>query len=347
MKKVLSLVMALTLILALLASCGTSGAGGASGGAASSQSSGGIASKVTLKLGTKMSEDSFEGKCYQYFADLVNERTGGEVEVVVYPSEQLGDAQTQVSNLQLGTQELYGEGGNYFTGYSNMFEITNIPFLFSSNEQFIDLVQGDYGKEQQEVMEQNGFHIVNTNRDWLRGPYRVICSVKPLQTLEDFKGLRFRTHESDMYMKCWSTLGTNPIVINWGETYLAIQQGTAEAVASPVSQIEDMGFYEVAPYITEIDEYPQEILIVANLEVWNKLSEEQQGILTDAANETAAYSNGLLQEEVDASIARMEEAGATFYKLDTKPCTEALMDVYRDMVSAGTLPEGILEQLGY
>ena len=42
-------------------------------------------------------------------------------------------------------------------------------------------------------MEKNGFRIVNTNRGRLRSPYRVTCSVKPLQILEDFKGLRFRT----------------------------------------------------------------------------------------------------------------------------------------------------------
>lgn len=358
MKKIAMVASAAALALALaLSGCSTNspGAGSTPGGASNPAGSGASGSgtpaastpTVTLKMGTKMSEESLEGKGFQKFADLVEEKTNGAVQVVVYPSEQLGDATTQINNLAMGTQQLYAESGNYFSGYTNMFEITNIPYLFQSNEQYIELVQGDFGKKQEEVLEENGFKIMGHNRDWVRGPYRVICSTYPIKTMEDIKGLRFRTHESDLYMKCWSTLGANPIVINWTETYLAISQGTAQAVASPVSMIEDMGFYEVAPYITDISEYPQEILVVMNKAVFDSLTPEQQEACMEAADEAAAWSNEQLEGEVEASIQRMEEAGATFYKMDTTPCTEALLGYFRELESAGTIPAGLLETLGY
>lgn len=343
MKKLAVAATAMTMAFSLL----LSGCGSGSGNAGASGSTDAETPTFTLKMGTKMSEESLEGKAFQMYADLVEEKTEGTVKVVVYPSEQLGDATTQINNLAMGTQELYAESGNYFSGYTNMFEITNIPYLFQSNEQYIELVQGDFGKEQAAVLEENGFKIMGYNRDWVRGPYRVICSTYPLQTAEDIRGLRFRTHESDLYMKCWSILGAEPTVINWSEVYLAIQQGTVQAVASPVSQVEDMGFHEVAPYITDISEYPQEILVVMNKAVFDSMTPEQQQACMEAADEAAAWSNAQLDDEVAASIQRMEEAGATFYKMDTAPCTEALLDYFRELESEGTIPAGLLSTLGY
>jgi len=302
---------------------------------------------ITLKMGTKMGADSQEGKGFQKFADLVAEKTGGSVEVVVYPSEQLGDSTTQINNLAMGTQELYAEGCNYFSGYTNLLEVSNIPYLFENNEQYLELVQSDFGKQQEAILEDNGFKILNTNRDWIRGPFRVLCSSTPIQSLDDVKGLRLRSYESDIYMKCWSALGAEPIVISWTETYLALQQGTVSAVASPISMVEDMAFTEVAPHVSFVKEFPQEIVVVMNKKVFDGLTAEQQEACIEAANEAATWSNDLLNAETDASIKRMEDAGATFYDIDTKPFTEALLDYFRELEANGTMPEGLLERLGY
>jgi len=353
-KKVVSYLLLLALVFALPA-CGNGSGSGSSpsespntqSGSAGSASAPATTPQIILKMGTKMSEASLEGQGFQMFADLLEEKTDGAVKVQVYPSEQLGDANTQINNLAMGTQELYAESGNYFSGFTNMLEITNIPFLFQSNEQYVELVQGEYGKKQEAILEENGFKILVSNRNWVRGPYRVICATKPIQSIADIKGLRFRTHESDLYMKCWSTLGANPIVLNWSDVYLAIQQGTAAAVASPVSMIEDMAFYEVAPYVTDISEYPQEIIIAMNLKVYESLTPEQQQACLDAANEAAEWSNSVLDQSVAESIARMEAAGATFYKMDTAPCTEALIPYFRELEAQGTIPEGLLDTLGY
>ncbi len=77
----------------------TAAAGGTTQAASNTAASGDV---VKLSLATKVAADSFEGKSFQDFADLVKEYTNGTVEVTVYPSEQLGDSTTVVSNMQLG-----------------------------------------------------------------------------------------------------------------------------------------------------------------------------------------------------------------------------------------------------
>lgn len=302
---------------------------------------------ITLKLGSKMTADSLDGQTYQRFADLVKEKTNGAIVINVYPSEQLGDQPTQINNLKLGVQELYAESGNSLTGLSNLFEVTNIPFLFKDNEQYTEFVKGEFGKQQEAALEQNGLKLLNTNRGWLRGPYRIIGSVKPIKTVEDIKGLRFRSWDSDLYMSAWSILGAKPLVVAWSETYLALQQGTVDSVTTTIDGYRTQKFPEVAKYITDISEMPQEIFCIMNLNVFNKLTKEQQQACIDAANEAAEWSNSQLNSITESHVEEMKAEGCEFFKMDTTKCTEMLMDYYRDLEKKGTLPKGILKTLGY
>ena len=178
-------------------------------------------------------------------------------------------------------------------------------------------------------------------------PYRVLCTTnKKIESLDDLNGLRLRTWENASYMTCWDNLGTKPIVIGWTDTYLALSQGTADAVTSPASSVEQMGFYEVAPYVGKFNEFPQEIAISMNKAKFDSLSESQQHALIDAANEAGKYAVSILSDELDASFERMAAAGATVYDIDTTTWREALADIYKQIEASGGLPTGLCESLG-
>src|SRR5699024_11166142 len=85
---------------------------------------------IELKLGTKMPDDSEEGKAFQHFADLVKEKSDGELVVKVFPAEQLGTGTTQIDNMLLGTQDMYAEGITYFSDYDPRVQVSGIPYLF-------------------------------------------------------------------------------------------------------------------------------------------------------------------------------------------------------------------------
>lgn len=351
MKKITSLLLSLSLALSL-AACGNTSDTPTTSSAPVASSSAPAASEpveksVTLKLGHKMNAESLDGQAFQMFADLVSEKSNGTVKVDVFPASQLGDGVTQVNNVLLGSQDIYAESISEWSGITPLADVGgSVPFLFNSMDDYFDLVRGDFGKEQEAAMEAGGAKVLTTERNWIRGPYRVLCSTKPIQSLEDLQGLRLRTWENASYMTCWDNLGTAPIVIGWTDTYLALSQGTADAVTSPASQVEQMAFHEVAPYITNINEFPQEISVVMNKATFDSLSATQQQALIDAANEAGEWASVAVYDEVEASIARMKEAGAIFYEMDTSPCTEKLTDTYKELEATGALPAGLLASLG-
>lgn len=302
---------------------------------------------VTLKMGHKMSEDSLDGKAFQKFADLVYEKSDGSVKIDLYPSSQLGDGSAQVNNVLLGSQDIYAESYSEWVGVTPLADVGgSVPFLFTSEEDYFNLVRGDFGKEQLAALEAGGVVELNTARNWMR-PYRVLCTTnKKIESLDDLNGLRLRTWENASYMTCWDNLGTKPIVIGWTDTYLALSQGTADAVTSPASSVEQMGFYEVAPYVGKFNEFPQEIAISMNKAKFDSLSESQQHALIDAANEAGKYAASILSDELDASFERMAAAGATVYDIDTTTWREALADIYKQIEASGGLPTGLCESLG-
>ena len=146
MKKTLAMVLAAGMVATMLGGCSSGGsstpattaaAGGTTQAASNTAASGDV---VKLSLATKVAADSFEGKSFQDFADLVKEYTNGTVEVTVYPSEQLGDSTTVVSNMQLGTVDMYCEGGIFYLGYGVDTGICSYPFLFDSWDKYEEIV---------------------------------------------------------------------------------------------------------------------------------------------------------------------------------------------------------------
>lgn len=304
--------------------------------------------EITMKLGTKMVADGVEGKAFQKFADLVYEYSGGTIYVEVYPSEQLGNQTTQINNTIMGTQELFVESGDAFSIFTTDFELTQIPFLFPSYEDYWEFVAGDFGRQQEQVLEDNGLILLNTNRDWVRGPDRVVgCVSKPLETVEDLKGVTFRCWDAPKYMDGYAQLGANPLVVAWSECYLALQQGTIDAVTTTMINYADAGLGEVCKNISVINEFPQELFMLINKDVYERLSDEQKQWMHDAANDAAVFSNESLNDAWEEAVAKLEDQGCTIYEFDTAGANAALQSYFIKLENQGTLPSGLCEQLGY
>lgn len=341
MKKLISSIMAVAMA-ASLAACG--GSQPASSTSANVSQAAPAAGSVTLKLGHQSNANDPEGIALQWFADEVNARSNGSVTIDVYPNEELGDANTMVDMTKLGTCDLTITSVANFATYNSYFNCGTVPFLYKDNTIAAELNAGDIGKAEMESLRENNLQLVNTGRNFYRGPYRVLVSKKPINSVDDIKGLRFRAYENKVYMGAWEALGANPIIISWGETYSALQQGTVDAATSTIGQLYGMKFTEVAPYVTRINEYSAEAILVCNADTWDKLSADQQAVITQVSNEMGDKMSTLLDEAVQEDIEKMTAEGATFSDIDTDAFRTKLTDFYRSLEADGTLPEGLVDK---
>lgn len=298
----------------------------------------------TWRMSHKMPPESIEGQLFQMFADEVAERTGNQLTIEVYPSEQLGSDDAVLEQIQLGTIHVYPEGISYLQKWVPEMQFTSAPFLFDDRDHWSrfmasDLVQGWLER----VADEAGIIVLGDSTAFVRGPYRVMLSSRDFETLEEMSGIRLRMHPDELAAESWRHLGAEVRTLAWTETYESIGRGIVEAVNSPIALVESMRFHEVAPNILRHGEYEQGMAFMMSAVAWNRLNEEMQGHLLDAYNAVAQESARVMGEIADGAIERMIAEGATFRELDTAPFVARMAEMYAAMDEAGNMPEGFLD----
>jgi tripartite ATP-independent transporter DctP family solute receptor len=304
------------------------------------------AETVTWKMATKMPATSPEGQAFQKFADLVKVKSKGAMEVKVFPTEQLGKTEAIIEQLQAGVIQVYPEGENYLAKYKDDIKYTNAPFLFRDREHYARFLDSDLVKGWFEgVAKENNILVLGKIADFVRGPYRVMVSKKPIKGLADVQGLKLRLHPDDMAVSAWKHLGANVMVLGWTEIYEALGRGIIDACNSPMALVESMKFYEQGKYVVRHNEFPQGMAFMTNYKQFNKLSPELKKNVLEAHKEACAFSAEIMYKAADESIERMKKQGAEYSELDTKPFVTKMMELYKQWEAEGKMPKELLKTI--
>ncbi|WP_372421873.1 TRAP transporter substrate-binding protein [Salinarimonas chemoclinalis] len=304
----------------------------------------GAAQAETWRMAHKMPADSIEGRIFQAVADRIGEKTDGEITVEVYPNEQLGKDDAILEQLQLGTVHIYPEGSAYLQKWVPEMKFVSAPFLFEDREHWSrfmasDLVDGWHAT----IEEEAGIAVIGDSTKMVRGPYRVMVSTMPVESLDDVAGLKLRLHPDELAAAAWRHLGAEVRTLAWTEVYESLGRGIVEAVNSPVALVEPMRFYEVAPHITRHDEYPQGLAFMANADAWNGLDEETRAQILAAYDEVADEFAAETDRVAEESLERMAAEDVSYSVVDTGPFVARMAELYRRMDAEGALPQGFLE----
>jgi TRAP-type transport system periplasmic protein len=305
-----------------------------------------VSAQVNWKMTHKMPPDSAEGKAFQRFSDLVKEKSAGKMTVKIFPAEQLGKTEATLEMLENGTIQVYPEGETYLQKYVDELKYTNAPFLFESREQYARFLNSPRVKGWAErVRKEHNIMVVGNVADFVRGPYRVMVSKKPITSLAEVSGLKLRLHPDDLNIAVWRELGANTIVLAWTEIYESLDRGIIDACNSPMALVEPMKFYETAKYVIRHDEFPQGIAFMTNAKDFEKLSPELKKVVVDAVKGAGDYSAELMEKQAQESIARMEKKGVKYSVIDKKPFVEKIARLYAKMESDGKMPKGLLAEV--
>lgn len=298
----------------------------------------------TWRMTSKMPADSPEGKVFQKFADLTKEYTDGELTIDIYPNEQLGKEDAVLEQLQMGILNIYAEGFGYMKKWAPELDWTAAPFMFDDFDHWARFMNGDLVQSWFDKVEAAaGVKPLGSPTTILRGPFRVIVSNTPVNSLDDIQGLKLRMHPNKIAIASWEHLGAEVITLPWTEVYQTMQKDIVQAVNSPVALVQSMRFNEVAPYIGRTDEYWQSIGFMMNMEAYDALDDKTKAGLLKAYNEAGDYSRELMFSVADKSIEDMVAGGATYVELDTAPFVASMKSFYADLEAKGELPEGFVD----
>lgn len=224
----------------------------------------------------------------KYFAELVNERTEGRVHIDFYEGSQLGSGPAQIEAMSAGAQDGYISSGSNASNLVREFGVVDIPFVFESQEHFLNFMESDLAQGlKDELREDFNVRILATN--WFRLPRVFMTKEACVETPADIAGKRVRSPNLPMFIAGWEALGTVPVTISYGETYMGLSQGVADMAESAGEQIYSSKFYEVLPYVTDAQMmYPQNSVYITESS-YQRLSDEDKLIITQAAKDAGDY----------------------------------------------------------
>ncbi|MBN9887234.1 TRAP transporter substrate-binding protein [Salipiger abyssi] len=281
------------------------------------------------------------------FAELVTERTEGRVQIDFYEGSQLGSGPAQIEAMSVGAQEGYISSGSNASNLVKEFGVVDIPFVFEDQDHFLAFMESDLAAGlQQRLRDEFNVRILATN--WFRLPRVFLTKESCVESPEDIAGKRARSPNLPMFVAGWESIGTVPVTISYGETYMALSQGVADMAESAGEQVFSSKFYEVLPYVTDAQMmYPQNSVYVAE-SAFQQLSDEDKAIVTQAAEDAGDYFVSLVEEQTAPNRATMEVEGVTFCEMSAETRAAFSAKVAASVPTfeeEGLLPEGWWDQI--
>ncbi|OBX34066.1 sialic acid-binding periplasmic protein SiaP precursor [Halomonas elongata] len=154
-----------------------------------------------------------------------------------------------------------------------------------------------------------------------------------MKTPDDVDGLKFRVMNNDLYVQMIDELGGNATPMAYSEVYQSLKTGVIDGAENNYPSYESSGHYEVAKYysLTEHLILP-ECLCVAK-STWDEMSEEDQGIVREAAENAAQEQRKLWEERAQKSRELVLESGVEINEVDDKAAFQDKMQpIYDDFV---------------
>ncbi len=262
----------------------------------------------TIRLSLIIGESSDWYAGCQRFKELVEQRTDGRFQVKIDPKATLSNSnqESELENVQNGVLQASIESTILLSTLDQRFSAWSLPWLFKDHAHAASLMDGPLGKEMLDLLPSrqlvglaygtNGFRQLTNNK-------------KPVVRVEDLAGLKIRIPAIKMYTDVFRTFGADPSVMNFGDLITALQQGTMDGQENPLSVIYPQRLFEVQKYLTVWDYSYDPIILCFNRKFFEFLTQEDQAIFQQAAQEAMEYERGLVAQHDIEYLEKLRQEG--------------------------------------
>lgn len=247
------------------------------------------AAPVTLKLGHIADPQNPYAQGAEKFGQLVKEKTGGSVDIKIFPSSQLGNQRDLIEGLTFGTVDMTMTSTAVYGNFVPEMGAFDLPFIFRDIDHVYKVLD-TVGMETAKLGEARGIKTLCMMENGIR---HMTNNRHPVRTPADMKGLKIRVMEQPVYIEMMKLLGASPTPMSFGEIYTSLQKGVIDGQENPLAHICTSRFYEVQKYVSlTAHTYSAEPLLIS-MSAWKKLSPEQQTAMQEAAIEATKWQRDL------------------------------------------------------
>jgi tripartite ATP-independent transporter DctP family solute receptor len=286
--------------------------------------------KATMKLASTQNMDHPYMVGAQKFADLIKERTNGRITVKLYPSNQLGKGEREMTEgIQQGAIDLLVTSTGPLGGFSPSINILDFPFLFRDFKHVDLVLDGPIGQKLLGDFEKANIKALAF---WENG-FRHLTNAKgPVKKVEDGKGLKIRTMENKVHLAAWKTAGLNPTPMAWGEVFTALQQKVIDGQENPIAVFYSSKLWDAGQKHFSLTAHvysPSPFLM--SKKTFDAMPKEDQQLFVKTGLEVAKFQRKLNRDAEEAKLQDMAKSGVIVTRdVDRESFKKAMGPVYSE-----------------
>jgi TRAP-type transport system periplasmic protein len=216
------------------------------------------------------------------WASEIQKRTGGRVQITIYPAGSLTKADQCYEGVIKGISDLGMSCFAYTRGRFPLMEGLDLPVGYPDGMTATRIANAMIQKYQPAELGDVKVLYVHAH-----GP-GILASKKSVKSLADLKGLKVRA--TGLSAKIVESLGGTPVAMSQPETYEALSKGVVEATLCPIETLKGWKQGETIQYVVDASAigYTTAMFVVMNKEKWAKLPPDIQKIFSEVSQESIA-----------------------------------------------------------
>jgi len=279
---------------------------------------------IVVKFAHGYSATGPEEKTVDFFCKTLTEATGGVLQFERYPGGQLyKDTECHVAIRDGSIDMTVGSVLKGLQDFDQGWLIFNCPFLFRSWDHIERYMNTDYGKAILKATEAAGAHHLGWQVCHMT---RIYNGVRPIDSVEDLRGLKLRVPGGKEMMLLGDKLGFSAVSVAWGEIVTALETGMIDGLVttpSPAGQ-EELDLPRNTPYFLDcvLGVFPGDFLV--NTKFWEGLPSDIRAKIEAAMPKIEEYSLKLKEDDIAAGLAQMKAESKVVYTVPTPDFMAAL-----------------------
>lgn len=270
--------------------------------------------RLRYKLGTDLPvTHSVNIRLKEAIEGITND-THGEIEVALFPNNQLGSDPDMLSQVRFGALELATFPGTVMSTLIPVTSVTGVGFAFTSYDKVWAAMDGEVGNHIRRSIEK--FKLQPFDTVWDNGFRQITTSVRAINTPDDLRNLKLRVPPVPLWVAMFKALGAAPVSLPLSEAYQALQTKVADGQENPLALINNAKFYEVQKYCSLTNHAWDGFWFVASGRTWKNMPADVQQIMQKHINAAARKQrDDIVRANVDLQKA-LEGKGLQFNRVE-------------------------------
>ena len=245
------------------------------------------------------------------FKEIVEGRSGGEIEVNLVIHGALGSDRDVVDQLSLGELDMYVVGVHGLSAIAPNFQFFDAPYLFTNRREFYALM-GDsefvtYVDDYLATASKGTIRYMGAAENSVRNLY---TKAGPIKTPDGLKDVKLRVSPGPLNIAMWEALGVGSVVgLSGSERNQALQSGIIDAVEGSLSGAMGNGHLDVLDHVQLTGHSYSYMAYLLNTEFYNSLTPELQMVLDEGIDLSITIQNGAAITLEHAALKQAAEEG--------------------------------------